>query len=121
MSSIYVQHDKSFSSVAAFVIAKDGKRVATIAIKFPKDGAGRLYAYVHWIGEEMVCGSASGYGYDKRSAAVADAARELETKYHQPGVRDHNQIPFMNELRKDDGYDWNHRLQAVGFDVWQAV
>ena len=73
MSSIYEQHAASFANVAAYVILCDGERVATIAFKFPRDGAGRLYAYVHWIGAEMVRGSANGYGYDKRSAACAAA------------------------------------------------
>ena len=74
MSSIYELHDKAFRHVSAYVILLNGERVATVAIKFPADGAGRLYAYVHWIGTPMVRGFAGGYGYDKRSAACADAA-----------------------------------------------
>lgn len=46
MKTIYEQHEKAFTSVQAFVIAKNGERVATIAFKFPRDGAGRLYAYI---------------------------------------------------------------------------
>src|SRR4051812_8286161 len=77
MADIYDQHKAAFANVSAFVVLKDGERVATVAIKFPRDGAGRLYAYVHWIGLEMVRGSATGYGYDKRSAAVSSAAGKL--------------------------------------------
>ena len=62
MSDIYEQHKAAFSNVSAFVIVKGGERVATIAFKFPRDGAGRLFAYVHWLGEEMIRGYASGGG-----------------------------------------------------------
>jgi hypothetical protein len=77
LTQIYDQHAAAFRQVSAFVIAKNGERVATVAIKFPKDGAGRLYAYVHWAGAQMERGSAGGYGYDKRSAAVAAALRKI--------------------------------------------
>ena len=71
MTDIYDQHAKAFAAVQAFVILDtSGERVATVALKFPRDGAGRLYAYVHLIGVEMVRAHAGGYGYDKRSAAV---------------------------------------------------
>jgi hypothetical protein len=73
MTSIYDQHDNAFTNVAAFVIAKDGKRVATIAFKF----GNAVTAYVHWLGEPMVRGIARGGGYDRKSAACSDAARAL--------------------------------------------
>lgn len=56
MTKIYEQHDAAFSRVSAYVVARNGERVATIAFKFPADGAGRLWAYVHWLGLEMVRG-----------------------------------------------------------------
>lgn len=59
-STVYQLHDKAFANVSAYVIAKDGERVATIAFKFPRDGAGRLYVYVHWFGLQMVRGWAGG-------------------------------------------------------------
>lgn len=80
MSDIYDQHRAAFANVSAYVILRGGERVATIAFKFPRDGAGRLYAYVHWIGVPMVRGFAAGGGYDKRSAAVADAAQKAIAK-----------------------------------------
>lgn len=77
MTDIYDLHDKAFARVSAYVILRSGEKVATVAIKHPADGAGRLYAYVHWLGVPMVRGFAGGYGYDKRSAACADAAKRL--------------------------------------------
>lgn len=74
MPDIYDRHKAAFASVEAFVILHNGERVASIAFKFPRDGAGRLYAYVHRYGLEMVRGFAAGGGYDKRSAPKARLA-----------------------------------------------
>ena len=118
MSDIYEQHKASFGDVSAFVIAKGGGRVATIAIKFPRDGAGRLYAYVHWLGTEMVRGFASGGGYDKRSAACANAARKHIDK--TPSI-DVPQRVFWSALAKNGGLSWDGELRQAGFEVWSAV
>jgi hypothetical protein len=120
MTTIYEQHDKTFSNVSAFVVALKGKRVATIAFKFPRDGVGRLYAYVHWLGEPMVRGFAYGYGYDKRSAACSNAAHKLTP----PDTPDANPEPwasFRDALTPDDGETWDSRLRKAGFEIWQAV
>lgn len=112
---IYDQHQAAFSNVSAFVITKDGERVATIAFKFPRDGAGRLYAYVHYFGVDspMVRGFANGYGYDKKSAAVEDAIRK-STHFPHPNA-------FRLALCDIGGSDWQRRLQDAGFNVMQAV
>jgi hypothetical protein len=118
--AIYDQHDAAFRRVQAFVIARNGERVATIAFKFPADGAGRLYAYVHWLGTEMVRGHANGYGYDKRSAACADAANK--GGLWDAAESENNAIArFRNALALDDGYRWDTNLERAGFQVWQAV
>ncbi len=126
MQDIYTQHEKHFDQVQAFVICMDGARVATVALKFPKDGASRLYAYVHWSGVPMVRGMANGYGYDKRTAAVADAAKRvaprvdpasLTTVDLKPKLR----LAFIDALSKDDGRDWSRSLEDAGFAVLQAV
>lgn len=122
MTDIYAQHDAAFARVSAYVIAHKGEKVATVAFKFPADGPGRLCAYVHWIGVPMVRGFAGGYGYDKRSAACAEAARKL-FDLEEPGFL--NGFPqfdaFRSALAKDDGYPWDMRLREAGFEVWQAV
>ncbi len=125
MSNIYDQHDKAFNRVSAYVIARNGERVATIAFRFPADGAGRLYAYVHWIGLEMVRGMAGGYGYDKRSAACANAMRKLLEIYSDnkeddtPDTR--ARAEFIRALARDGGQTWDSMLRDAGFTVWQAV
>ena len=119
MADIYQQHDAAFSRVSAFVILKDGERVATVAFKFPADGAGRLYAYVHWIGTEMVRGFAGGFGYDKRSAAVANATRKMVAPEARGASFD--QWLFYDAARHDGGSTWDRSLEAAGFTVLQAV
>jgi hypothetical protein len=142
MTDIYDLHTKAFQNVSAYVICKNGERVATIAFKFPRDGAGRLYAYVHWLGVPMVRGFAGGCGYDKRSAAVADAVRKIEIIDRSNEVYNlakqgatlaaqgeamraiadrEMQKAFLEALRRDDGHYFDRRLQDAGFTVWQAV
>jgi hypothetical protein len=129
---IYRQHDSAFANVSAFVIVHGaGEKVATIAIKFPKDGVGRLYAYVHWCGIRMVRGTANGYGYDKRSAAIADAMSklpaELPSDTYDDGTPHHSEhdkaryAAFRQACATDDGLEWDRRLRDAGFEVWQAV
>ena len=123
MPDIYEQHDAAFKQVSAFVITKDDEHVATVAIKFPKDGASRLYAYVHWSGLPMVRGSATGYGYDKRSAAVADALKRIarpavENRETEPGMC---LCEFVDTGAAMGGQDWTRALEKAGFTVWQAV
>ena len=130
-SAIYNQHAAAFGSVAAFVVMQGAERVATIAFKYPRDGAGRLYAYVHWIGTPMVRGFAAGGGYDKQSAACASAADKLPatlptTTYtggrpHHPEAERAAYGVFRAALAKDAGYDWNRELRDAGFNVFQAV
>lgn len=116
--AIYEQHDAAFKHVSAFVVVAKGERVATVAIKFPRDGAGRLYAYVHWIGVEMKRGYAGGYGYDKRTAAVRDACRRIEWPISS-GVL--GCAEFAAAIDGSDGEDWSNALRKAGFDVWEAV
>lgn len=131
MAEIYDLHDKAFAKVSAFVIVKDGERVATVAIKFPADGAGRLWAYVHWVGIEMVRGHAGGYGHDKRTAAVSSAAGKLPqdlpaekyadgTPHYADKVRA-DYTAFRAAILADKGPDWDSALRSAGFKVWQAV
>lgn len=123
MTSIYDQHSAAFARVSAYVVMDGAERVATVAFKFPQDGAGRLYAYVHWIGLEMVRGHANGYGYDKKSAAAYSAAGKLSKE--QPAHwtdRDRARFAdFQRKLMQDNGYDWARNLEDAGFVVLQAV
>lgn len=126
MPDIYDQHAAAFAQVSAFVVMRDGEKVATVAFKFPRDGAGRLYAYVHWLGIHMVRAYAGGYGYDKRTAAAEYAARAMPTAAKAYGPEnDHPDVSLYDAFRAalllGDGYDWSRNLEKAGFTVLQAV
>ena len=122
MSTIYEQHNKSFPLVSAYVITNaKGERVATIAFKFPKDGAGRLYAYVHWFGIEMVRGYANGYGYDKKSASLESAMSKLILLAADLGHGKDSPQHFIEALANIGGSNWDTKLRDAGFNVLQAV
>lgn len=120
MTDVYAQHRASFPQVSAYVIMYGNERVATIAFKFPRDGAGRLYAYVHWIGTPMVRGYAGGYGYDKRSAACANAAGKMPVQLAHDPVN-FVYAKFLDTLAHDGGEQWDNALHRAGFTVYQAV
>lgn len=120
--TVYDQHDKAFDQVSAYVIMRGKERAATIAFKSPRDGAGRLNVFCHWIGLPMVKGYAGGYGYDKRTAALANAAQRVELDpEHQTPAQLKAQKRFIKCLSLDNGYDWATQLREHGFTVLQAV
>lgn len=132
MPNIYDQHRAAFANVSAYVVMHGGERVATIALKFPRDGAGRLYAYVHWIGVPMVRGYAGGYGYDKRSAAAYSAAEQMPdldiaSRGYSDGTPYHDAAEialygaFRDALKTDNGWEFDRRLREAGFTLFQAV
>jgi hypothetical protein len=116
---VYDQHDKHFAKTAAFAIIRDGDPVARISVKYPRDGAGRLYAYAHWLGREMVRGSAAGCGYDKTGAALHDAARAPAAALtpDSPAV----EAAFWITLADDSGWHFQRRLEDAGFRVLQVL
>lgn len=127
MADIYDQHRAAFANVAAYVILDEmGRRAATIAFKFPRDGAGRQYCYLHIFGGRMVRGFAGGYGYDKSSAAAADAAAKVKPKdYGEPNgdfaQYRHTAETMQAALIINGGNSWHRELESKGFQVLQAV
>jgi len=133
MTNIYDQHRTAFANVSAFVVLDNkGERTASVAFKFPRDGAGRLYCYVHVFGLEMVRGFAGGYGYDKRSAAFKDACGRIkvdtapaagEAKWaHEAHAEKLATASLWRSLVKDvGGRDWDRVLVDAGFRVLGAV
>ena len=126
-ASIYDRHATAFHQVRAYVIMKidhtHAERVATIAFKFLPKGHGerRLWAYVHWLGSEMVRGYASGYSYDKRTAACSSAASKALGSYPcAEAPHTHDVRAFWHALEKDEGLDWSRQLELAGFTVLQA-
>lgn len=129
----YDQQRKHFADHSASAILMDGEHVASITIKYPKDGAGRLYAYVHWLGTEMQRGHANGGGYDKASAAISVAARQYLIDFDKSLPSDVDsfnanarkphlaQCMFWEYLKKDDGESWESALRSAGFTVCRII
>jgi len=137
-TDIYKQHEAAFSRVSAFVILDAaGSPVAKVAFKFPADGAGRLYAYTHFIGLPMTRAYAGGYGYDKRTLAVVDGfakakqAADAWKPEHDWQDRDEYRAmvvdlnarlaAFMAAFADAGGEYWDTLLRRAGFQVVQAV
>ncbi|MBW7970941.1 hypothetical protein [Bradyrhizobium sp. BR 10289] len=120
-SSVYDQHDKTFSDVMAYVVLDDKReRVATIAFKTYPSGA--VHAFVHWIGLEMTKATAKGFGYDKRTAAAASAARQITNIATLGDDKTQGRaLDFREALSLDGGQHWDGALRDAGFIVWQAV
>ena len=133
MTNIYDLHSKAFSNTSAYVICANGERAMTIAIKYPKDGAGRLWAYVHFIGQPMVRSYANGYGYDKTSAAITNAiesiplpvvSAELAGKAwaELSSTKDRETITELQRAFKDiGGKGWGDIFRELGYQVYRAV
>lgn len=116
MTDIYDMHRAAFRNVEAYVIMNGREPFAKIAFKYPRDGAGRLWAYVHILGIPMVRGYAAGYGYDKASAACASAVEKIVVIEPFGHVKD-----FVDALTIDNGFYWYDNLNKAGFVVVQAV
>lgn len=111
--TIYQKHDAAFPLISAGSLVINGIQKGTIAFKFPKDGTGRLSCYLHLFGYPMVIGTASGYGYDKKSAALESACRFLD---------DDCLLEFPSLVKFDTGgNDFQKALELAGFIYFKAV
>lgn len=116
-NNVYDQLNTHTALMSASAILFDGQMVAKIIFKFPKDGAGRLYVYAHWLGVPMVRSSASGYGYDKKSAALSRLPT-IETDTYSGAA----QLKFIEALAKcDDGHGWEYHLRQAGFIICTII
>lgn len=116
MTTVYDKFDKHFALVSAWVIVNEqGEQVGEMSAKYPKNGMGKLYLYLHLHGSEMVQVSVSGCGFDKLSVAIQKAA-EAYTK----DLTFKNDRDFIKALEQvnHDFSNWNKYgtykfLQAV--------
>ncbi len=125
MTDIYDQHKAAFANVSAYVVTKQmsngGTFIARIAFKYPRNGAGRLYAYVHALGTQMVRGYASGGGYDKHSAAVHVATRRIAPPDREASPEFLATLEQFKFAVCDDGTRWSTDLEKRGFHVITAI
>lgn len=120
----YQAFEKGTGHISAYALVKDGSAVGRIVIKPPRDGAGRLYAYVQVWGAPMVRGSAGGYGYDKTGAALSVALKKLEIgKEHLLLDDELSAIETLREIGNScDQYDqirW--AIRDAGYNLARAL
>ena len=105
MTTVYNKFDKHFAQVNAWIIVNEQcEQVGKMSAKYPKDGMGKLYLYLHLYGSEMVQVSVSGYGFDKLSVAIQKAAEAYRKDLTFKNDRD-----FIEALKQvnHDFSDWN--------------
>ena len=94
-----IETGPALSRAGAKVIMLNGQIKGTIKIAFPKDGAGKLTVILHEHGFNAQIGHASGYGYDKVSAAMQG-------------------MIFAGMTLEDHPHNWEHQLRDAGFEVY---
>ena len=118
----------AFNLVSAYVVMDQDtmQPIVKIALKYPKDGSGRVNTYIHIIGMEVQHGYAGGYGYDKRTASIIDAASNcndfLNDAENYQNING-KQKQFIELLLSDDAQGgWQEVINHnSGFIVIQAV
>lgn len=119
MPDIYDQHSKAFANVSAFVVARHGDRIASVAFKRSSAGKGRMYCYLQIFGADMVRACAIGTGRDMKSAAVHSAIGRVVA--HDGDIKTIQLLGAIRDAVTDNGASWDQDLRKAGFDVWQAV
>ena len=124
MTAVYEAHSAAFARVSAAVITdRAGEMVAKIAFKYPRNGGGRVSCYLHVIGVPMVRGIATGFGYDKTSAAASRAASRLAIPADHPVTNEFREMvaDIRGALIPDEGSTWDRELREAGFNVLTAI
>lgn len=127
-TDIYEKHKAAFKNISGYVVTDaTGNRLATIAFKY----GNAVTCYLHIIGLEMTCGIAKGGGYDRKSAAICNAA--IKTGFYNHS-NDHQGDPFVKSLHdlrdqfktilskaERGGSSWDNALRDAGFNVYSAI
>jgi hypothetical protein len=90
--------------------------MARIIVTYPAgDGSGRVHGWVHILGRPPVVGYAGGGGYDKASAALSVAVRNL------PNDLDTSEARLRDALAQDDGTSWDDAIRRAGLVMHRAI
>jgi hypothetical protein len=111
LKAVVAMEKRTNCAAYAVINPADPEKWGRIVISYPRDGAGRMYA-IAWLpnGTETAhhCGHASGFGYDKKTAAMG-GAEFLNLKTGQ------------TDRLQDQGYSFEQQLRAAGYIVIQTV
>lgn len=121
--TIYKTFDRVTSRMSSHAILKYGESVGFVLIHYPTDGAGRLKAFVHLYGLPMAYGSASGYGYDKATAAVYAAIKSMEIddrgikEVGAEGMEARRIARLLQDTFTDGGHDYIRQMEDQGLTL----
>lgn len=124
MTDVYDQHAHSFVNIAAWVILKDGERVATFATKYGRGGSSgvTLTAYLHVIGLPMVrFREGPGGGYAMKDAAFRRVAEKAYKQVQTHETADANRVAASFKDYPDAGEHWDGWLRSRGYQVEAAL
>lgn len=108
-ATVYDKNQKHFELVSAYVIVNDkGEQVGLMNAKYPKDGMGKLYVYLHLFGTTMKVATASGCGYDKLGTALYKLAKTYVADQENDFIQD--ALDFLKALESCNS----------GFDLWKT-
>lgn len=112
--SVFEKMDQHFNNVSAYAIANaSGNIIGRVLFHYSKGGTAT--AYVQEWGFSAISGKASGYGYDKKGAALCDAVRKALKN-------DETKSPLCKAL-EDVTYDgeWQRLLEKSGYIVQYII
>ena len=111
--TVHQHFNTAFGDVGAYLISEsNGTICGTVCVKYPKDGAGRVWVYLTIPGGHRVRASADGYGYDKVSAAFRRAVEELRVTYpFAPGL----------DLAKIESHSWDRAMTDADHVVLRVL
>lgn len=118
-SRIYSRFDAATRNMTAQALLFDGKPVGRIVIKFGNAAT----AYVQIWGSSMAIGRATGYGYDKASAAVMAAIEGMNRDdWPQDDVQS-RAFARLQETRSswDGGTRYANALESAGLTVCNVI
>ena len=119
MTNIYEKFDKATGNITAQILLINGKPVGRIVVKF---GAAAT-AYVQIWGAPMAMGRATGYGYDKASAAVMAAIDGLTVQPDKSDALHFEAYQMLLQCARNwnGGTRYTNALEASGFTVANAI
>lgn len=128
MSNIYDIYEKAIGNTAGWVLIKDGVVKGKVVFRYPRDGMGKLWAYVHFFGLRMERGSCSGCGYDKHPFAVRNALQKIQpVERYEHGNKEYYEetdkeiARIVEAFNKYDGNSFDNTFRDLGYTCQRVV
>jgi len=121
--TIHETFDRITARIRSHAILKCGEPVGLVFVHYPADGAGRLKAFVYLYGLPTAYGSASGYGYDKATAAVYAAIKSMKIddrtadEVGAAGVEARRIAHLLQDTFTDGGHDYIRQMEDQGLTL----